>query len=156
MKTKIFFGKTAAACFIGLMAVLLLLPGCSDGRPKRVKVSGTVLIDGKPLSGGFIRFYPEGGRTAWSDIDEQGRFTLSCFDKGDGVVPGTHPIAVTGTTQISQTTIKWNAPPKYAEPQTSGLKKTIDGPTDSLTIELTWKGDPKGRPFVQDVEANVE
>ena len=129
--------------------VLILIPslfGCSDGRPKRVPVSGTVLIDGKPLSFGFIRLQPIGARPSTGKIDKDGHFTLGCFEKGDGAIEGTHAIAINASEQVNSHTLRWHAPKKYADPSTSGKTVTIDGPNDELTIELSWNG---GRPFIE-------
>ena len=38
--------------------VLLCALGCGGG-PKRVPVSGTVTLDGEPLNGGVLHFYPD-------------------------------------------------------------------------------------------------
>ena len=135
---------------IGLIAVLVLLPGCGDGRPKRVPVSGTVLIDGKPLTSGFITFHTGGGRPASGHIDKQGRFTLTCFDKDDGVMLGTHPISVEATETLDANHMRWLIPQKYNSPKTSGLEVEIKGPTNSLTIKLTWGND---KPFVQTLKS---
>ena len=79
-----------------LLAVLsvMVLPGCGDGRPERVPVSGQVLIDGEPLGVGFIRLVPENARPASARIGPDGRFTLGTFEQDDGAVPGTHPVVV--------------------------------------------------------------
>jgi hypothetical protein len=133
---------------IAMSFLLLLLLGCQDGRPKRFPVSGVVLLNGKPLTHGTIRFYPQGGRPAAAKIDKQGRFILSCFEQNDGVVPGTHPVAVDASEMLDETTVRWYAPPHYASPQTSGITKTIEGPTSSLKIELTWDKQHR-KPFTQ-------
>jgi hypothetical protein len=113
-----------------------------------VPVSGQVLIDGKPLSFGAIRVIPEGARPAVGKIGPDGRFVLTTFDEGDGTVTGQHRVAVVAAEQTSPTTQRWHAPKRYAQPTTSGKTVTIDGPTDSLTIELSWGG---GKPFVEKV-----
>ncbi len=41
---------------------VVVLPGCGDGRPTRVPISGQVLIDGKPLTTGAVRLVPAGAR----------------------------------------------------------------------------------------------
>jgi hypothetical protein len=125
------------------------LLGCSDERPDRVPVSGQVLLDGVPLSQGSVRFVPAGGRPSIGKLDEQGRFTMTCFDGGDGVIPGKHRVAVTGSKILSETKIQWFAPPKYADFRTSGLEFAINEPNDNLKIELTWQGSPPGKPFVE-------
>lgn len=129
-----------------LALCLLLLVGCSDGRPTRVPVAGRVLIDGQPLTTGFIRVVPANGRAATGTIDKQGRFRSTTFEQGDGCVLGTHPVEIIAFESISDIEILWLVPKKYHQANTSGLTVTIDGPTDDLTIELTWDG---GQPYVE-------
>jgi hypothetical protein len=128
------------------LSLVAALTGCSDGRPKRVPVSGQVLIDGKPLTQGSVRFVPEGGRPSTARLDDQGRFALRCFDGVDGAIPGKHRVSVTGNKVLSESKIQWFAPKKYADFRTSGLEFDITEPTDDLTINLTWDG---GKPFVE-------
>lgn len=123
---------------------LVCVSGCGDGRPKRVPVSGQVLVDGKPLPYGFVQVVPEGARPAAGAVGPDGRFTLTTFEPGDGAVLGIHPVMVTAAEMISTTTQRWHAPKKYADVATSGLAVTIDAPTDSLLIQLSWDG---GKPF---------
>ena len=139
---------------IGLFVLLAVcsivaMPGCSDGRPQRAPISGQVLIDGKPLTMGVVRVIPENARAAWAKIGPDGRFTFKTFEDGDGVVMGTHPLIVRANEWLSSTKVKWHAPKKYANQETSGLTVTIDGPNDTLTIPLTWDG---GKPFIEIVK----
>jgi len=124
---------------IGIVVVLLV--GCNDGRPRRVPVSGQVLIDGKPLTYADLKFVPEGARPSYGKLDSNGRFTLTCYDGNDGVVPGLHRVAVSGS-EVKQEQTMWHAPIKYANFRTSGITVQIDGPTDSLVIELGSDGRP--------------
>jgi hypothetical protein len=130
---------------------LLLTSGCGSKGPKPVPVSGMVMIDGKPLAGGFIRVVSEGGRPSGGTIGADGRFTLGCFTKDDGCIPGTHKAEVSGFANVSETQRKWLAPRKYASAGTSGLTVMIDGPTDALRIDLTWAGSPEKGPFVEEL-----
>lgn len=126
---------------------IIFVAGCSDGRPSRVPVSGQVLIDGKPITSGVIRFLPSSGRPSTGSIDPEGKFTLGCFERTDGVIPGTLRVEVRSREEINDTTIKWLIPKKYSNAETSGLSETIESPTDSLTINLTWGGAPG--PFIE-------
>lgn len=129
---------------------MIVLSGCSyyqDDRPLRVPVSGQVLIDGKPLDYGFVRFIPTNARPSGGRLDRNGRFTLSCFEENDGAVPGLHKVTVESCEPLSETARGWNAPKKYAECTTSGLEQLIEGPTDSIVIRLTWDG---GKPFLEE------
>lgn len=120
--------------------------GCSDGKPTRVPVSGTVLIDGKPLAMGSIQFVPDGARASGGGIDNQGHFVLTCYSPGDGAVVGKHKVRITAAQSISEKQLRWEAPKKYADLKSSGLEYTVDGPTDKAEINLTWAG---GKPFVE-------
>lgn len=128
---KRYFSSAAllvTACFLG----------CSDGRPPMVPVSGQVLIDGKPLTHGFVRFSSGDGRVSMGRLDENGRFRLTCYEPGDGAIIGSHRVAVLTHEIIGDAKIKWHAPRKYANYATSGLTQEISQPTDSIVINLTW------------------
>jgi hypothetical protein len=131
-------------------AICLAATGCGDGRPARVPVAGQVLIDGKPLTRGYVRFVPAEGRPSTGNLDADGRFTLTCFETGDGALVGTHRVEVNGQQAIDDRQMKWHAPKKYATVTTSGLTQQIESPTDSLQINLSWDGAPG--PFVEIVE----
>jgi hypothetical protein len=132
------------ACVLALLGAAV---GCGDGRPKRVPVSGHVLIDGKPLTRGYVQFAPGDSRASTGGLDADGHFVLTCFEMGDGAVTGKHKVSVMAQEPIGQETIKWHAPKKYANANTSGLEEEISGPTDAVKIELTWGGE-KG-PIVE-------
>lgn len=132
---------------VGVAWLLIILSaGCSDGLPERVPVSGTVYIDGEPLTTGSVMVIPEGERPAGGSIGPDGRFTLSSYEINDGVVTGTHAVTVSATEHIGERDTRWLIPKKYRDPKTSGLTVTIDGPTDDWKIELTWDG---GKPFIE-------
>jgi hypothetical protein len=143
------FASVSRAAVVAVAAVLVpTLFGCGDGRPQRVHVSGTVFIDGRPITSGFITLKPEGARASMGKIGKDGRFTLTCFEEGDGAVEGTHAVVVNAFEEVDSKTLRWLAPKKYSNPKTSGKTVTIDGPTDSLTIELSWEG---GQPFLENI-----
>lgn len=131
------------ACTI---AAALMLSGCSDGLPERVPVAGTLTIDGKPLSGAFVNFYPASGRPSNGRTDESGRFVLGCFEDADGAQVGNHEVSVIAVQEINPNTMKWFAPKKYANISTAGLAFSVNEPIEDLKIELTWDG---GKPFVE-------
>lgn len=123
------------------------MAGCGDGRPARVPVSGRVLIDGQPLKHGYVRFTPGNSRASTGQLDSDGRFTLACFEPGDGAVLGTHKVSVMSQEPIGQESIKWHVPKKYADPETSHLTQEITKPTDTIVINLTWDG--QSGPFME-------
>ena len=130
------------------LAIALCSCGC-ESRPARFKVSGQVLVDGKPLPAGQIIVSPENARRAAAILDENGRFSLTTYDQdeeGDGVVPGTHKVGVTAFENVGPNKVKWHAPKKYIDPETSGLTLTVTQDTTDAVINLSWDG---GSPFFE-------
>lgn len=89
--------RALAACSVVLAA------GCGGDQLETVPVSGVVTCQGKPVPSARVMFSPQAieGREA-SDLgkpgigttDDQGRFTLSTYSDGDGVVVGRHAVSV--------------------------------------------------------------
>jgi hypothetical protein len=131
----------------------LFFAGCGDGRPKRVPVSGRVLIDGQPLSVGTVQVVPHGNRPASGVLDKDGHFVLTTFEKDDGCVLGRHRVAVIAHKNLGPTALQWFAPKKYMSIATSGLKIEVNGPRNNLEIHLTWKGSGHKQPFVEHTQA---
>lgn len=137
--------------FCRLLGAPVLVAGCNSGT-RLVKVSGKVLIDGQVLKHGKVQVVPTGSRPAVATIGPDGTFTFSTFGDGDGIAVGTHPVAVIAHETLGPGSQKWHAPKKYMSTETSGLTVTIDGPTDDLVIELTWKGNDPDKPFIERAE----
>ncbi|MBN2581384.1 MAG: hypothetical protein JXB10_20550 [Pirellulales bacterium] len=154
MKVSFSDNRNPSKCILWIGFVLLtsFFAGCGDGRPKRVPVSGRVLIDGRPLEVGFIRVVPQKGRPATGPIEADGRFRLKTYEDDDGCVPGTHGLMVVGSKNIGETAIQWFAPEKYASIKTSGLQLKVNGPRNDVEIHLTWKGSGHDGPYKEIIE----
>jgi hypothetical protein len=137
----VIFLRNVAICI--WLCFLLPAGGCGDGRPTRVPVSGSVLIDGKPLTVGSVRFVPEGARPSAGNLDGEGRFKLTCYDGEDGAVLGTHRVQISASEIIGGEKVVWHAPRKYADFRSSGITVNVTEPTDSMVIELSWAGEQR-------------
>ncbi len=91
------------------IVVFLVIYGCSKSdRPPLGLVSGSVLIDGKPLVGAIITFQPTTGRASEALTDSQGNYFLTYSYKVKGAKVGPNkvafswPIGVTGTHVIPE------------------------------------------------------
>jgi hypothetical protein len=74
-------------------ALALFLTGCSA--PHLQKAGGKVLVDGVPVKGGTIMFYPTTkGRPATGSIAGDGSFTLSFAQPDDGLPPGDYKVVI--------------------------------------------------------------
>lgn len=140
---------TISPCVLPFILMLLVASvlGCSD-RPDRVQIQGKVLIDGKPLTYGTVRFVPSDARPASAKLDDEGNFILSTFGENDGIVLGVHQVSVNAGEWIGDNERKWHAPPKYFRYQSSGLSQEITEDTEQVEINLTWDG---GEPFIERV-----
>ncbi len=136
-------------CATTLIVALTALSGCGDSGPAIVPVSGVVMIDGQPLTSGFVMVAPQGQRAASGTIGPDGRFTLTTKKPNDGCYVGTHTVMVTATETINDLSRKWLAPEKYADAAKSGLTLTITEATENAKLELTWAG---GKPYVEKFE----
>jgi hypothetical protein len=123
-----------------LVAIILVVAGCGPSGPKIVPVSGQVMIDGEPMAAGvvgYVQVVPSEGRAASGTIDpETGRFKLTTWKEGDGCIVGTHRVTVTVRQTVGVESISL-IPENYDDLSKTDLEVTIDGPIDSLVIELT-------------------
>ena len=84
---------TPLVCF----TLLFCTVGCGGSdRPGTSPVTGTVTVSGSPVSGASVTFYPldDGNRTAFAVTNDQGEFSLTTFDDGDGAIPGQYKVAI--------------------------------------------------------------
>jgi hypothetical protein len=131
---------------ICLIASVVCALGCNRG-PEIVPVSGKITIDGQPLTTGFITMYQEGYRPATAQIESDGSFHFKTLKDRDGCLLGEHPITVTSNEVVDATTTKFFIPPRYGDLKGADMKLKIDGATDRLAVDLTWKGSGHREPY---------
>jgi hypothetical protein len=82
------------------VSVVVLLAGCGAGSDEldTVSVTGTVYVDDEPHGPASIILYPnEGGRpTVTGVVAEDGSYTLTTYDEGDGAPPGDYTAQLSG------------------------------------------------------------
>lgn len=133
---------------IGASLLLFLNAGCggNDG-PQRIAVSGTVTLDGTPMSFGLIRFIPrdeKAGPGAMAQI-VGGEYK---FDTENGPVVGTHRIEIEATDFQS---FEIDDETAFAlQMQTTGMSPLANNPvpaiyntSSALTAAVTESGDQK-------------
>ena len=83
------------ACLVLLGgAMLTLLAGCSGGveadydKLDLVEISGTITLDGQPLSGAVVKFETSPFSFCYGTTDANGRYTLKLNSEKTGVIPG--------------------------------------------------------------------
>lgn len=88
--------RSRLATTLVITAMALTAVGC--GRrdlPDLGRVQGTVTLDGKPLAGANVFFYPQsGGRTAVGVVDSQGKYELIYTYDVKGTKIGVNSVSV--------------------------------------------------------------
>ncbi|WP_417376312.1 carboxypeptidase-like regulatory domain-containing protein [Gimesia maris] len=74
-----------------------LFVGCSGGAadtPELAQVSGTITLDGAPLSKASVTFQPQSGSSSVGMTDEAGHYELAYNKNTNGAVPGKHSVTI--------------------------------------------------------------
>jgi hypothetical protein len=133
----------------------LLLGGCGRGsRLETATVTGTVTLDGKPLTIGAVVFTPERGRAATGRLQSDGTYALGTYRSHDGAVLGKHLVAVIAREETSggigrsaENLGAWVAPQFYSDFTKSGLTFEVksDG-SNVYDIQLSSSAKPAQPP----------
>jgi len=147
--------RLSGVVFLGYLALLSGCGGETDPWTKSRKethaVQGMLLLDGLPLTGATIVFQSEEQNVAASGVsDENGAFTLTTYDAGDGAVAGTHKVIVQ---KFDPNSLPENinldmvdevpepkllTPEKYSDFSTSDLTANVEASgQNSITIEIS-------------------
>lgn len=149
------------AIALGLCAPLLLAAaGCqSEDRfsslPDLVPVSGTVTLDGEPLSGASLMFLPVGatkGQTCYGATDASGRYELMVSKEHVGAPVGEFEVVVNkwvmpdgsdfpkdATVPPGEAGAKELLPPHYTTEGMSKLKATVPAGGGEINFDLSLK-----------------
>ncbi|HJZ55506.1 MAG TPA: hypothetical protein VKE74_11130 [Gemmataceae bacterium] len=143
---------THRRCAVAVVALCILLPGCSDRTPL-ARVKGTVTLDGQPLRKGTITFESPGKRPATGTIVNGEITGVSTYDPDDGVPVGEHKVAVTATEDAASAVVanpgeakapganymsgKSLIPTRYNNPGTSGLVAEIKKGENTVEFKLS-------------------
>jgi hypothetical protein len=84
---------------------------------------------------------PVNGRAAGGRIGPDGRFTLSTWQRGDGVAAGTHRVEVIATKPVAGNRRQWLVPKNVRSLTTSPLRLEVIGPTTSAVIAIETDGE---------------
>jgi hypothetical protein len=134
-------------CRGAALAALLLAPACGPARPELAPVWGKVTYKGEPVTKGTVSFKPvdPAGSPASGTIDADGSYSLQSNEPGDGALPGEYKVAVSTVTTdqildyIPKKRVakpKSPVPEKYANPETSGITRTVKPGRNDIPIEL--------------------
>lgn len=128
------------AVWVSAAIVACWLAGCGRGG---ARVSGRVMLDGKPLETGSVQFHPaSAGPVAYGSIDSQGRFSLAVGAAGNAVPPGRYTATVVAVAAPAAVDADVEAVPvpitprRYGDVATSGLSFDIVPGENAIGIDL--------------------
>ena len=143
-------------CGALMAAALLAAAGC-DGKPKLVAVTGVVKLDGKPVNGVRVYFWPKDStaKTSVNQLaigfsDKEGRFSLRGTN-GDGIAAGDYKVTFARPmTRAGKATDKQNQkpeevgaqeslPPSLTDPQLTTYTATVSEASNRFDFDLPSK-----------------
>ena len=84
---------------VGLIALFVTGCGSSDG-PKLGSVTGSVTLNGLPLSNATVEFIPSGGgRNSIATTDASGAYSLMYTSDAEGAIVGPHTVRITSAVE---------------------------------------------------------
>ncbi|NLF08380.1 MAG: hypothetical protein GX594_10430 [Pirellulaceae bacterium] len=142
-KGEIFFKQTVFA-YAALLLLVALACGCGPRRPETVQIRGRITLNGGdwPVPG-MIIFTPvepaEGfpRRAGRGVFDPQGRFQVTTYVKGDGLMPGKYRATVLCGEPIvdMDTPAKSFVPDRYQNSAQSGLELIVLPGSGHMEVE---------------------
>ena len=130
---KRYLGVTARAV-IGAGVLLFLGTGCgrSDGL---AVVTGTVLLDGKPLAGAQVQFTVEGQPPSYGRTDANGNYELRRTRSVNGAAIGSNKVIVRTFRDLGNRIVPETLPARYNT--RSQLVYEVKSGSNRIDLELT-------------------
>ena len=133
--------------------------GCNDGMEGKIKteyVEGIVTLDGSPLSGAAVTFYPvdTAGKPAFGSTDDTGKYQLTTDGGADfkGALPGEYKVTIVKKqmptpvgAEVSQTTVDlsdkttWITQEKQSKQDSTDLTATVKTGDNDIPFAITSK-----------------
>ena len=141
----------------GIFVLILLCSvsvgyGGGDKKLKVYPVSGQLLYNDEPLRRVLVAFHPVDGKNvvpypAYAETDDEGKFSLTTYIKGDGAPAGDYKVAVAFEPKAvedggDQTVkLKFQVPVEYHKAETTDLTAKID-PSPNALAPFKLSGPP--------------
>jgi len=94
-------------------------------------VSGTVTLNGVPLTHGTLQFHPARGAIGYATIQEDGSYSAHLGNQ-EGLPAGDYTVTVHAKTEGGASMV----PPKYTDPKLSDKKVTVADGDVEFNIDL--------------------
>lgn len=124
--------------FSGILIMVAGITGCGSDNFPTAPASGTVICQGKPVSGGMVYFSPIGtggksavtGKPASGSVGDDGKFVLTTYQDGDGAVIGQHHV-------IYSPPLSDGPAPKFPCAGSVPADQTVKAGKNEFTVDLS-------------------
>lgn len=129
---------------VGLLAAVLLV-GCGQSGPRTYQIPGKLVYkDGSPVPGASIVLQTKVDEqviAARGMVGPDGKFELTTFQNGDGVVAGEHDVSVSPIpAPDGPKPVQPAVPSKYGDFTTSKLRTSVTPETKLIEIKISRTG----------------
>lgn len=138
------------------LAACALAAGCGgeEWQVATHPATGRITINGEAPAGALVQLHSIGGKVderdsrPWGKVREDGTYSLSTYETGEGAPPGTYAITVTWPTDPKVPFAPDRLKYKYSRPEQSKWQATIkEGENEIPTIEIAGASiDDPGKP----------
>ncbi|HEY8505628.1 MAG TPA: carboxypeptidase-like regulatory domain-containing protein [Gemmataceae bacterium] len=138
--------------------VLVVAAGCGSGGGPELPVNGVVTMDGTPLDGATVVFYPEekGGAFGTGVTGSDGKFVIARSEGKSGLAPGKYKVTVSKMSipqregepspedpaavgAVTEAELQADLPPHYSDPAKTVLSYSVTGDGKPIEIKLSSK-----------------
>lgn len=138
----VFLIRCCQFCCVG---ALLVSTGCGNGGPRTYRIPGKLVYeDGSPVPGASVVLQTtvkDQVVTARGMASPDGKFSLTTFKEGDGVVAGEHQVSISPLPAAEGAKpAQPPVPAQYWDFATSGLNASVTPQTAEIVITLNRTG----------------
>ena len=119
--------------------------GCGDDwQAETHPARGRVTVNGQPPAGAIVELHSAGGKPdvrnsrPWAVVGDDGSYTLTTYEKGDGAPAGSYKVVVRWPPDVSQPSLADRLGGAFSTPQRSRWTVTVaEGENELPPIEIT-------------------
>ncbi|TWT51805.1 hypothetical protein KOR42_32780 [Thalassoglobus neptunius] len=139
-----FINKRSSVSLLAVTLTLVVGCGKADWQADTYPARGTLTINGENPVGALVELHPTGEATdvrnslPWGLVEEDGTFTLSTYEMGDGAPPGQYSVTIKWSPDVNSPTLADRLNGAYRDPRKSQWTVTIAEEDNEIPlIEIT-------------------
>ncbi len=132
--------------FVLALAACVVCQGCGgeDWHAETYPAHGRITVNGEPAAGAVVELHSMGEKPdvrnsrPWAVVQEDGSYTLSTYEMGDGAPAGEYMLTIRWPPDVSQPSLADRLSGAYSRPEQSPWRVTISEEDNELPpVEIT-------------------